>query len=53
VCEECKKFISSLSREELEQRYINAISKDPIDMKHPPRKPVAKIEIEETEGEDA
>ena len=53
VCEECKKFISSLSREELEQRYINAISKDPVDMKHPPKKPVAKIEIEETEGEDA
>ena len=53
ICEECKRFISSLSREELEQRYLNILNKDPITMTHPPVKPAAmKIEDEGEKEED-
>lgn len=46
-CENCGKFIATLSREELERRYLNILNREEVTAKHPPGKPVQKEKITE------
>ena len=38
-CENCGKFIATLSREELERRYLNILNREEATAKHPPERP--------------
>ena len=41
-CDNCARFIATLSREELESRYLNILNREEATAKHPPKKPAEK-----------
>lgn len=43
-CDKCARFVSSLSREELERRYMNLLNREDVNAKHPPERPAQKEE---------
>lgn len=42
-CDNCARFISTLSREELESRYLNILNHESATAIHPPKKPIQKV----------